>query len=94
MHINKLCKSSSEILTEADFMVKKLLSCIITINWTLIKQEKVDNILDLRGAYWGGNMWLFTYSGWSANSRKVRVFLLQIFKLIAELSRAPAKHHG
>ena len=48
MHINKLCKSSSEILTEADLMVKKLLSCINTINLTLIKQEKVKNILDLR----------------------------------------------
>ena len=51
MHINKLCKLSSEILTEADLMVKKLLSCINTINGTLIKQEKVENILDLRGAY-------------------------------------------
>ena len=48
MHINKLSKLSSEILTEADLMVKKLLSCINTINGTLIKQAKVENILDLR----------------------------------------------
>ena len=60
-------------------MVKKLLSCINTINWTLIKQEKTANILDLRGAYWGGNMWLCAYSVWSTNSRKE----LQIFQLIA-----------
>ena len=69
-------------------MVKKLLSCINTINWHLIKQEKVENILDLRGAYWGGNMWLCTYSGWRANSRKVRVFITDLSVNSGALARA------
>ena len=51
MRINKLCKSSSEILTEADLIAKKLSFCINTIKRTLIKQEKDENLLDLRGAY-------------------------------------------
>ena len=82
MYIKKLCKSSSKILSEADLMVKKLLYCINAINWTLIKQEKVENLLDLRGTYWLGSLWVCAFSDWSTNSRKVRVFLLQIFQLI------------
>lgn len=47
MYVNKLCKSSGKILAEADLMVKKLLSCVNAINWTLKKQEKVENLFDL-----------------------------------------------